>query len=473
MLPLSPLRVLHGLGSNARLAQAGREQSFTEAGTDTRALRQGALFFALQGAQAGERYFSDALKAGARGLVGRSFSPAVRREARRRDAWLFQVPDGLGALQALASDQRRFLGATVVGVTGSNGKTSTKDLLAWLLEEQGAVLATQGNFNNHIGLPLTLLRARPGLRWAVLEVGMNHAGELAALGRILRPDLALVLNVGDAHAGNFRDGKTGVARAKEELVQSLSPTGIAVLNAGDPACAAMARRHRGRSILFGQGAGSQLLFSQIRDRGARGLSAMAQWTAPLGGKPRRLRVRLSQGGWVRREQAAAALATALALGADPAKLEQRLATWKPETKMRLELKPLRSGSTRAQAILDAYNASPQSMNAALDFLARSAPQGRRLGVLGSMLELGKAAPALHRALGRQAKAQGLRALAAVGPSAGDLAQGFGPGAKAFSRDAATDAAAWLKAQLRAGDWVLFKGSRGMAVERVYDAMQGA
>jgi UDP-N-acetylmuramyl pentapeptide synthase len=185
-----------------------------------------------------------------------------------------------------------------------------------------------------------------------------------------------------------------------------------------------------------------------------------------------LRVRLAQGGWVRREQAAAALAAALSLGADPAKLERRLAAWRPQAKLRLELKPLRSQGRRAFAVLDAYNASPQSMNAALDFLARSAPQGRRLGVLGSMLELGAGAPGLHRTLGRQAKAQGLRALAALGPSAGDLAQGFGPGARAFRREEAEAAAAWMGGQLRPGDWVLFKGSRGMAVERVYDAMQG-
>jgi UDP-N-acetylmuramoyl-tripeptide--D-alanyl-D-alanine ligase len=262
-----------------------------------------------------------------------------------------------------------------------------------------------------------------------------------------------------------------VARAKEELVQSLSPAGIAVLNAGDPRVAAMAKRHRGRSVLFGLGSGAHLRLSQVKDLGARGLTAVADWSAPFGGKPRRLKLRLAQGGWVRREQAAAALATALALGADAGQLERRLAAWKPQAKLRLELKPLLHG--KGHAILDAYNASPQSMAAGLDFLARSAPKAQRLAVLGSMLELGAGAPALHRALGRQAKAQGLRALAALGPSAGDLVHGFGVGAKAFRREEAEAAARWMAGQLRAGDWVLFKGSRGMAVERVYDALQGA
>jgi UDP-N-acetylmuramoyl-tripeptide--D-alanyl-D-alanine ligase len=471
MFAMSAQRLAHGL--RARIVQAGKDLLFSAASTDTRELKAGGLFIALQGAVAGERYFADALGAGARGLVGRRFDAAVRREAKVRGAWLFEVRDGLAALQALAADQRRLLNCPVIGITGSNGKTSTKDLLAWLLAGEGSVLATQGNFNNHIGLPLTLLRAQPGLRFAVLEAGMNHAGELRALGRILRPDLALVLNAGDAHAGNFPDGKDGVARAKAELVQSLSPAGIAVLNAGDPRVAAMAGLHRGRSVLFGLGAKAHLRLSAVRDGGARGLTATAHWNAPLGGKPATLKLRLAQGGWVRREQAAAALAAALSVGADPRKLERRLAAWRPQAKLRLELKPLGAPKLRAHAILDAYNASPQSMAAGLDFLARSAPQGARMGVLGSMLELGEGAPALHRALGRQAKAQGLRALAALGPSAGDIAHGFGAGAKAFRREDADAAAAWLGAQLKGGDWVLFKGSRGMAVERVYDAMQGA
>jgi UDP-N-acetylmuramoyl-tripeptide--D-alanyl-D-alanine ligase len=453
MFTMSAQRLAHGLG--ARVLQAGEEAAFTAVSTDTRELKAGSLFVALQGAVAGERYFADALGAGARGLVGRRFDAAVRREAKRRGAWLFEVKDGLAALQALAADQRRLLACPVIGLTGSNGKTSTKDLLAWLLAGQGPVLATQGNFNNHIGLPLTLLRAVPGLRYAVLEAGMNHAGELRGLGRILRPDLALVLNVGDAHAGNFADGKEGVARAKAELVQSLSPAGIAVLNAGDPRVAAMAALHKGRTVLFGLGASAHLRLSSVRDLGARGLTAKASWSAPLGGKPATLRIRLAQGGWVRREQAAAALAAALSVGADPRALERRLAAWRPQAKLRLELRPLAAGPVKAKAILDAYNASPQSMAAGLDFLARSAPKGARLGVLGSMLELGAGAPALHRALGRQAKALGLRALAALGPSAGDLAHGFGTGAKAFRREEAEAAAAWLRGQLRAGDWVLF------------------
>lgn len=466
MLPFSPQRLARGLA--ARIVQAGREASFSEVSTDSRELRHGGLFVALQGALPGERYFADALGAGARGLVGRRFEAGLRRQAARAGVWLFQAADGLQALQALAADQRRLLSCPVIGITGSNGKTSTKDLLAWLLSEQGALLATQGNFNNHIGLPLTLLRARPGLRYAVLEAGMNHAGELAALGAILKPDLAVVLNVGDAHAGNFHNGRAGVAAAKAELLRSLDAGGIAVLNADDPRCLAMARIHAGRSVLFGLSRKAHLRLSRVRDRGAMGLSALAEWSAPWGGKPQRLRVRLAQGGWVRRDQAAAALACALSVGADPRRLEARLAAWRPQGALRLELRPLLRG--RSHAILDAYNASPQSMQAGLDFLAKSAPRGRRLAVLGSMLELGSASAALHRALGLSARRQGLRAVAALGPFAAQIAAGFGAGAKAFTRDQASEAARWIGAGLKPGDWVLFKGSRGMAVERVYQAM---
>ena len=238
----------------------------------------------------------------------------------------------------------------------------------------------------------------------------------------------------------------------------------------DPATAAMGRRFAGRSIAFGRARGAQLRFSSVVDRGAAGLRATAHWSAPLGGRPCRIRVALGQGGPARESQAAAALAAALALGADPAGLERRLSVWRPAGALRQELRALASGAT---AILDAYNASPQSMAAALGFLALSAPAGRRAAVLGCMLELGDAAPSLHRALGRRARAAGIGVLAALGEQASEIVRGFGPGARAFDAADAAGAAAWIAPSLRAGTWCLFKGSRGLAIERVYQALQGA
>jgi UDP-N-acetylmuramoyl-tripeptide--D-alanyl-D-alanine ligase len=467
MLPFSPERTRAGLG--AALEQPGVPRSFTAADTDSRRVAKGGLFVAVQGSTPGEGYFDAALAAGAGGLAGRAFKPSVRRAAKRRGAWLFRVRDGLAALQALAADQRRQMGGKVVALTGSNGKTGTKDLLAHLLAGEGEVLATQGNFNNHLGVPLTLLRARPGQRFAVLEAGMNHAGELLALGRLILPDLAVELNVGDAHAGFFKDGRRGVARAKQELLQAMGPGGIAVVNADDPYTVAMGRAFQGRVVSFGRSRGAALRLDAVDDRGAHGLTAWARWNAPLGGKPARLRVRLGRGGKAGWTQAAASLAAALALGCEPGALQRRLAGWAAPGKLRQELRPLPFG---AKAILDAYNASPQSMQAGLDYLARSARGGRKLAVLGCMLELGALAPALHRALGRQARAAGVRSLVALGEHAQEITRGFGGDAAALGAAQAAEAAAWMRPRLAPGAWCLFKGSRGLAVERVYDALQG-
>lgn len=465
MLPFSGPRLAAGL--RAQVLHSGARRSFTQAGADSRSLERGSVFVAVRGKQDGELFFMDALRRGAGALVGRRFSAGIRREARRRGAWLLRVDAGLAALQSLAADQRRLLECPVAAITGSNGKTSTKDLLAHLLGGETTVLATRGNHNNHLGVPLTLLRARPGLRFAVLEAGMNHPGELRALGRIIRPDLALELNVGAAHVGNFTAGLRGIAKAKEELLESMGSGGVAVVNQDDAETAAMGRRFRGRCVSFGRSHASQLRLDQIVDRGAAGLKARAHWSAPLGGKPCSLRVSLRQGGPARADQAAAGLAAALSLGLAPEVLEARLRSWTPAGAMRQELRPLPQGGT---AILDAYNASPESMRAALAFLSLSARPQRRLAVLGCMLELGAAAPALHRALGRAARACGLRALAVLGEQAPDLAGAFGPGARAFRGDQAKEAAQWMRPQIGPGDWCLFKGSRGLAVERVYDLL---
>jgi UDP-N-acetylmuramoyl-tripeptide--D-alanyl-D-alanine ligase len=467
MLPFSPERTRIGLGAATVLE--GGATIFRAADTDSRRVPSGGLFIAVQGATAGETYFNAALAAGAGGLAGRGFGPGIRRAAKRRRAWLFRVADGLAALQNLAMDQRRCMDLKVAAVTGSNGKTGTKDLLAHLLAGSGGVLATQGNFNNHLGVPLTLLSARPGQRFAVLEAGMNHAGELLALGRLIRPDLVVELNVGDAHAGFFRDGRRGVARAKQELLTAMGPGGIAVVNADDPRTAAMGKAFRGRVVTFGRSKGSDLRLDAVEDRGAFGLTAWARWNAPLGGAPARLRVRLGRGGKAGWTQAAAALAAALAMGCDARPLEPRLMGWVAPGKLRQELRPLPFG---AQGILDAYNASPQSMQAALDYLRVSARRSRKLAVLGCMLELGPLAPGLHRALGRAARAAGLRSLVVLGEHARAVVEGFGGDAAAFGAQQAAEAAAWMRPRLAPGAWCLFKGSRGLAVERVYDALQG-
>ena len=450
MFPFSARRLAQGLGGE--LIAEGSEASYANLVTDSRKVKKGDIYLALKGERFnGEAFFEKAAKAGAAALVG-------RKPPRIRGCAAIRVPDGLLALQALARDQRRLFEGPVIAITGSNGKTGVKECLAHLLGE--GTLATQGNFNNHIGLPLTLLRLQPGHRAAVLELGMNHYGELALLGKISRPDVALELNVGDAHIGFFKD-RAGVAKAKEELLEAMGSSGIAVLNGDDPLVAAMGRRFRGRQIRFGTGKGNDLRLSRIQDRGASGLKADLSWQG------RALPLRLPMGGKARRYQALAALGGALAAGRELKGLLPRLGSFRPQSQGRLQLERLGGVSF----ILDTYNASPQSMDAALEFLELSAPRGRRLAILGDMLELGAAAGNFQRALGRRARKAGLRVLGALGPRASATLEGFGGAGAAFQEEDAAGAAAFLKANLKAGDWVLLKGSRGMAVERVFAGLK--
>lgn len=429
---MSAQRLAEGLGGRL-LAEGRKNCGFTRVSTDSRTLKRGDIYLALKGERFdGEKFFKAALRAGASALVGRRF-PKTKQAA------LIQVGDSLKALQSLAADQRRIFQGPVIAITGSNGKTSAKECLAWLLGGPEQTLATPGNWNNHVGLPLTLLGATRKHRAAVLELGMNHFGEIRRLTEICRPDIALVLNVGDAHLEFFKT-RAGVARAKEELLQGMNTSGIAVLNGDDPLVRAMGRRFKGRVLYFGCGAGCDLQADKIL---------------------------LKAGGRVRLYQALAALAGGLAAGRDMDTLLERLRSFKPLAKHRQQRKRLNG----ANFIFDMYNASPQSMTAALEFLKASAPEGKRLAVLGDMLELGPKSASFHWQAGREAKAAGVRFLAAVGPHAKEALLGFGGEGKVFKKEEPDQVAAWLRSRLMPEDWVLVKGSRGMELEKVVEALK--
>jgi UDP-N-acetylmuramoyl-tripeptide--D-alanyl-D-alanine ligase len=448
MYPFSASRLAAGLKGS--LLKAGSAATYTRLSTDTRTLKRGDAYLALQGERFdGEKFYRAALKAGAAALVGRRPPLAGRAAAIR-------VDDGLASLQALASDQRRLFEGRVFAITGSNGKTGTKECLAYLLG--AGTLSTPGNWNNHVGLPLTLLRLEPGHKAAVLELGMNHAGELKALAAICRPDIALELNVGDAHLGHFKS-RAAVAAAKEELLQGLGSAGIAVINGDDDLVAAMGRRRGGRVLSFGFRTKNGLRAHSLEDFGAQGARLALDWQG------RSFKLKLAMGGRAKIYQALASLAAALAAGREMKPALARLERFKPQSPGRQEIKRW----CGVNFILDAYNASPQSMDAALELLALSAPKGKRLAVLGDMLELGGAARGFQRELGRKARQAGLRDLAALGPNAQATLDGF-RGGEAFGREEAQEAAAWLRERAEPGDWVLLKGSRGMAVERVFNEL---
>jgi murE/murF fusion protein len=444
---------------------AATAQVFCGVTTDSRAIEPGALFVPLRGERFdGHDWIQQALKAGAAAaLVARDHPVAARV-----DLPLLVVDDPLAALQELARAWLCSLPTTRIGLTGSNGKTTTKELLAAALRAcvgNDAVLATEGNLNNHIGVPLTSLRVEAHHRFAILEMGMNHLGEIASYCRYALPQVGLVTNMGTAHAGNV-GGVEGVARAKSELLEALPVDGVAIINADDPRCVRdVQRKARCRRISFGSTAladvrvvgvvdlvdgGQRLTLSYRRDQ--------AETTIPLQGRHNAL-------------NAAAAVATAVALDLPFATATMGLADVKA-ARGRLQRRQRADG---LMILDDSYNANPDSMEAGLETLKSLPMRGLKMAALGPMLELGEHAPAAHRHIGAAAAQAGIARLFCCG----ELGRQFAEGARAagladvvWAEDSAALALV-AQEQLRsdAGDVVLLvKGSRGARMERVVAAL---
>jgi UDP-N-acetylmuramoyl-tripeptide--D-alanyl-D-alanine ligase len=361
------------------------------------------------------------------------------------------VNDTQRALQDLGSWARRAWGGTVVGVTGSAGKTTTKDAIAEVLEAELPVGKTVGNFNNHVGVPLSILRLPDACKAGVLEMGMNHAGEIRALAAIARPDMGVVTNVGYAHV-EFFDSIEGVAAAKRELIEGLPRDGVAVLNADDARVAHFREVHPGRSVTFG--------FSEDADVRAEAADFRADGT----------RFRVDgvdfETGLVGRHAVMnllAALAVAREFGIPPARSREAIRGF-AAGKMRGE----RLEHNGILVWNDCYNSNPEAAQSMIDVLRRS-PAARRIAVLGEMLELGHAARALHRQVGKYAADHGVDLLLGVHGAAQDMvdaAIAAGIAARYFAE--AGEAGDFVRSEARAGDAVLFKGSRGVHVERALE-----
>ncbi|MFI2239357.1 UDP-N-acetylmuramoyl-tripeptide--D-alanyl-D-alanine ligase [Streptomyces chrestomyceticus] len=413
---------------------------------DGRQAEPGGLFVAFAGEHAdGHDYAVQAGRAGAVAVLG----------SRPTALPTVVVQDAKAALQALAAHvvARLREGLTVVGVTGSRGKTSTKDLLAAVLSSAAPTIATTGSLNNELGVPLTMLRSHAATRFLVLEMGIRRIGDIARLTDLVAPDIGVVLNVGQAHLSHLKS-RAAIARAKSELVQGLAPGGTAVLNADDHRVAAM-RSLTDRPVLtFGRSAHADVrVLDVVLDRLARPsftlrtATTRAPVTLPLVGTHQALNA-----------SAAAAVGLAAGISLDAA------ATALPTvalSKWRLELRDLACGATLLD---DSFNADPDSTRAALDALA--AIEGkRRIAVLGEMLELGDGSEAAHRAVGEYAA---VRADVVVAVGSRPLADGAGERAVAPADNAA--AVQWLRGRLAAGDVVLVKGSRGARLDEVAAAL---
>ncbi|MGQ0529573.1 MAG: UDP-N-acetylmuramoyl-tripeptide--D-alanyl-D-alanine ligase [Panacagrimonas sp.] len=417
--------------------------------TDSRQITAGDLFVALQG----ERF------------DGHSFVPEVARLGavaavveRRLDSPLaqLQVPQALSALQAAARAWRQRHDLPVVAITGSNGKTTTKQLLAAILQARGPVLATRGNLNNHIGLPLTVLELRDAHRTAVIEMGANHHGEIALLTAITQPDIGVITQAGDAHLEGF-GSREGVAHAKGELFAGLGASGIAVINADDTYAALWRDLARGSQLSFGMRMAADVRASEIVLHAAGSRFRLhipggdAHVALPLPGEHNIM-------------NALAAAAGAAALGLDAEVIAAGLA--QVETAQgRVVWKTTRLG---ARLIDDSYNANPTSMRAGLDLLATQAPP--RWAVLGPMAELGEASEDLHVDCGRHARDLGIERLYVLGAAGPAYARGFGHQARVFDDVDALNRE--LSDTLNAGVTLLVKGSRSARMERVVAALCG-
>ncbi len=379
------------------------------------------------------------------------------------------VADPAAALGALARHVVAQLpDVRVVGLTGSQGKTSTKDLLAQVLATAGPTVATLGNFNNELGMPLTALRADPDTRYLVLEMGARHVGNIAELCGFVRPEIGLVLNVGTAHVGEF-GSREAIAQTKGELVEALAADGTAVLNADDPLVAAMAGRTEATVRTYGESAGADVRVSDL----ALDASGCPQFDLVTADGTAHVALRLLGEHQAGNAAAAAAVALSLGLGLDDVATALSAAT--NASRWRMEQ------HERADGVLvvnDAYNANPDSMRAALKALAAIArgrgPEARSVAVLGEMRELGESSQEEHDAVGRLAVRLDISQLVVVGEPArpihlGACLEGSWGEESVFVTDN-DEAVAWLREHLRAGDVVLVKASRAAALEQVAEAL---
>jgi UDP-N-acetylmuramoyl-tripeptide--D-alanyl-D-alanine ligase len=443
---------------HARLVRGAPGRTVTAVSTDTRSIRPGDLFVALPGDNFdGHNFVDEAIAKGAAAVL---VEESKVRASYPGDAAVLAVRSAVAGLGDLASACRAKFTVPFIAITGSNGKTTTKEMTAHVLSGVGKVSWAKKSYNNFIGLPLTLFELTSDTAYAVLEMGTSGFGEIARMCDIARPDIGVVTNVGPTHLEKLKSLE-GVAAAKAELVDALPANGTAILNADDPWCMTIQKRARCRTLTFGMGPGAELRAAEVH-ADSEGVSFVT------GG---RVRVHLSVPGVHNVYNALAATAVCRRLGMDMTDVAARLETF---AGVPLRMEVLRIG--RVTVVNDAYNANLASMTAAIEEFRRYKTSGKRHFVCGDMLELGAESGRLHRELGEriaQAEIDRLWLFGKAVEAARDaaIAAGF-PEKNVFLTD---DYDALEKAVLKAarsGDVMLVKGSRGMQLERIPAAMKG-
>ena len=464
MIPLTPREVADATGGSLHGPVAEDTACVVHVVADSREVEPGSLFVAIRGERSdGHDHAAEAIASGAVLVL----ASRELHTAEGEPIPCVVVDDPVVALGRLAAWYRRQrLGCTVVGVTGSSGKTTTKDLIARVLGAEGLTVSARGSFNTEVGLPLTILRADATTRFLVLEMGMRGEGHIAYLTELARPDVGVVLNVGSAHLGMV-GSREGIAQAKSELVRGLSPQATAVLNDDDPMVAAMAQVTPASVVTFGERPGVRMRATDVRiDDRARPSFTLNDDEAEAAAS---VTLRLSGEHYVSNALAAAAVGRVCGLSLEV--VADALRGADPDSPWRMEVHESPSGIV---VVNDAYNANPESMRAALKSLAAMAAGRRTWAVLGEMRELGDDSVEEHDAIGRLAVRLDISRLVCVGDGTRVMhlgASNEGSWGNESIHVADIDAAiALLHEELRPGDVVLVKASRAVGLERIAEAI---
>ena len=462
-IPLTAAWVAAQMDGAVAAGDATRE--FSGVSIDTRTLKAGEVYVGVRGERFdGADFATAAIDAGAAGVIVPRGWSAGREKALAERPVVIEVDDTTVALQALAHGIRREAGTKVVAITGSAGKTTTKEVTSEFLEARYRVVRNHGNFNNHIGLPLSLIELRQRPEMAVVELGMNHAGEISTLVRVAEPDVRVWTNVGEAHLGFFASIEA-IADAKAEILEGAVASTLLVANADDPRITARIGAFRGRVVTFGIDRDADVRAHDVVDRGIEGTSARVsarggavEIATPLVGRANLANI-------------LAATAVAEEFGVPLTEVASRAARLRPASH-RGEVVRLASGVT---VVDDSYNANPTATKKALDVLA-SGRASRRIAVIGEMLELGERSSELHEGVGRAVANAAVDLLLSVGgapaKAMADAAVASGmPAARVRYFETSDEAADAAVALVKAGDLVLVKGSRGVKTDRVVDRLK--
>jgi UDP-N-acetylmuramoyl-tripeptide--D-alanyl-D-alanine ligase len=451
MIPLSVAQVC--AATNGVAHHLAPEEMITDVRTDSREISASCLFVAIKGERAdGHDFAADVISAGARAVLS----------ARELDQPCIVVDDPVLALGRLAQWVRRhLLTATVIGITGSSGKTSTKELIAGLLAADGPTVCPDGSFNTEVGVPLTILKADESTKYLVLEMGMRGLGQISYLTEIAEPSVGVLVNVGLAHV-ELLGSREAIARAKGEIVEGLPADGFAILNGDDPLVVAKGDNTRANVVLFGEGVNCDVRATDIRlDAAAR-----PSFTLTYDNRSEPVTLKVHGEHFVQNALAAASVALSLGIKIDVVAAGLRIAGL--DSKWRMEVRELGNNIT---LVNDTYNANPESMRAALAATASMAAGRRSWAILGEMRELGESSREEHESLGRAAHSMGIDRLVCIGDALIPTHEAaLAAGLKSDLVTSLEDAVSIVTNEAITGDVIVVKASRGIALERVADAL---